>query len=27
MVAKTNLLAVYKQPHIKNGYMWFSLNQ
>jgi len=25
--AITNLLAVYKQPHIKNGYMWFSLNQ
>jgi len=24
MVATTNLLAVYKEPHIKNGYMWFS---
>jgi hypothetical protein len=26
IVTTTNLLAVYKQPHIKNGYVWFSLN-
>ena len=27
IVATTNLLHVYKQYHIRNGYMWFSLNQ